>query len=122
MENSFQSKSDFGPNSVMFNSTALGLNQSKTNQLVILRCVLNGSGFPRAFVLSYDPGGKTRLVRSDLAQISYLSIGEVVYFTSLLNTREITEKCAICRDSPCNSFITRDSVHLRYILHKRFWP
>jgi len=52
VERSFQSKSDFGSDSVMFNSVALGLNKSNTNQLVLSGCVLNGSDFSRAFVLS----------------------------------------------------------------------
>lgn len=112
MESSFQSKSDFGSDSAVFNSVALGLKKSKTNQLVLLECVLNGSDFSRALVLSHDPGDNTRWVLSDLAQISDLGIDEVVYFTLSLNAREITEKCTIYRDSLCNSFITRDSVHL----------
>lgn len=59
MERSFQSTSDFGSESVMFNPVALGLNKCKTNQLVLWGCVLNGRGFSRAFVLSRDAGDNT---------------------------------------------------------------
>lgn len=63
MESSFQSKSDFGSESVMFNSVALGLNKCKTNQLVLSGCVSNGRSFSRAFVLSHDPGDNAGSVR-----------------------------------------------------------
>lgn len=49
----------------MFNSVALGVIKSKTNQLVLLGCVLNGSDFSRAFIPVIDPDDNTRLVRSE---------------------------------------------------------
>lgn len=62
MQSSFQSKSGFGSDSLMFNPVALVLNKSKTNQLDLSGCVLNGSDFSRAFVLSYDLGDNTHSV------------------------------------------------------------
>lgn len=58
----FSQNQDFGCDSGMFNAVALGIIKSKTNQLVLSGCVLNGSDFSRMFVLSCDPGDNTRSV------------------------------------------------------------
>lgn len=55
----FSQNQNFGCDLRMFNAVALGIIKSKTNQLVLSGCVLNGSDFSMAFVLSCDLGDNT---------------------------------------------------------------